>query len=223
MLTCGPPARACGRVRLRVVVGVLFGCLAVAGCGSETEDDAASRDTVQTAVARSQAPAPSPSADHAREGAAGVLHGTFTRLDGEREALGSYRGSVVLVVNTATACGYTPQFAGLEALYRAHRDEGLVVLGFPANDFGGQEPRSNTEIAEFCKDNYGVTFPMFAKTTVTGERAHPLFRRLSAAAGEPVWNFNKYLVDRRGKVVARFGAGIEPDDPELTRRLEQLL
>jgi len=97
------------------------------------------------------------------------------------------------------------------------------VLGFPANDFAGQEPRSNDEIAEFCKANYGVTFPMFAKTVVTGERASPLFRRLGATAGAPEWNFNKYLVDRGGKVVARFGAGTEPDAPELVERLDALL
>ncbi len=98
-----------------------------------------------------------------------------------------------------------------------------IVLGFPANDFAGQEPRSNEEIAEFCQANYGVTFPMFAKTVVTGEDANPLFRRLSAAVGAPEWNFNKYLVDRRGKVVARFGAGAEPDAAELTERVDALL
>ena len=129
----------------------------------------------------------------------------------------------MLVVNTATECGYTPQFEGLEALYRERRSEGFVVLGFPANDFAGQEPRSDEEIAEFCKANYGVTFPMFAKTTVVGGAANPLFRSLTKAAGAPEWNFNKYLVDRSGKVVARFGAGTEPDGPELKERLDALL
>ena len=105
----------------------------------------------------------------------------------------------MLVVNTATACGFTPQFEGLEALYRERRSEGLVVLGFPANDFAGQEPRSDDEIAQFCKANYGVTFPMFAKTTVVGGAANPLFRSLTKAAGAPEWNFNKYLVDRDGQ------------------------
>ena len=220
----------------RVVV-VVLACLVAAGCGSEPEPEpgrpaAATATTVQPAVAASDVPAgdapddvpaPAPGADHAREGAGGVLRGTFTRLNGERDDLARYRGDVVLVVNTATACGYTPQLEGLEALYRARRGDGFVVLGFPANDFAGQEPRSDKEIAEFCKANYGVTFPMFSKTKVTGGAANPLFRRLSAAAGAPEWNFNKYLVDRRGRVVARFGAGTEPDASELTGRLEKLL
>lgn len=215
---------------LRAVVGVVLGCLVVAGCGSGSSDSessppAVARDTtVQPAVAESDAGTSAPasaSAEGRRD--AGVLRGTFTRLDGQRDDLASYRGKVALVVNTATACGYTPQLEGLEALYRARRADGLVVLGFPANDFAGQEPRSDKEIAEFCKANYGVTFPMYSKSVVTGAGANPLFARLSAAAGEPEWNFNKYLVDRQGKVVARFGAGTEPDAEKLVGRLEKLL
>jgi glutathione peroxidase len=211
--------------RAFVVAGLL--CLVMAGCGSSSADDAepaAARDaTVQAAA---------PGADHAdRDRAAakavagdgGVLHGTYTRLNGVRTNLASYRGDVVLVVNTATACGFTPQFEGLEALYRERRSEGFVVLGFPANDFAGQEPRSDDEIAKFCRANYGVTFPMFAKTTVVGGKANPLFRSLTNAAGAPEWNFNKYLVDRAGKVVARFGAGTEPDGSELKERLDAML
>ncbi len=152
-----------------------------------------------------------------------MLRGTYTRLNGERDDLARYRGDVVLIVNTATECGYTPQLEGLEALYRERRADGLVVLGFPANDFAGQEPRSDDEIARFCKANYGVTFPMFSKTVVVGEEANPLFRRLGAAVGAPEWNFDKYLVDRRGKVVARFGAGTEPDAGELVERVDALL
>ncbi len=198
-------------MRRALALCVLCASLTIVGCGSEERASApaAARDT------SIQAPAAA-SAD-------GVLHGTFRRLNGVRDNLARYRGDVVLVVNTATACGYTPQLEGLEALYRARRADGLVVLGFPANDFAGQEPRSNAEIAEFCKANYGVTFPMFAKSAVTGERANPLFRRLASAAGAAEWNFNKYLVDRRGKVVARFGAGAEPDGAELVGRLEALL
>ena len=218
--------------RAFVVVGL---CAVVAGCGSSSSDDdrapAAARDTgVQAAAA--------PGADHAdrdraaaeaeadakpKAGGDGVLRGTYTRLNGVRTDLAGYRGDVVLVVNTATECGFTPQFEGLEALYRERRSEGLVVLGFPANDFAGQEPRSDKEIAQFCKANYGVTFPMFAKTTVVGGKANPLFRSLTRSAGAPEWNFNKYLVDRSGKVVARFGAGTEPDGPELKQRLDALL
>lgn len=116
---------------------------------------------------------------------------------------------MVLVVNTASECGFTPQFEQLERLWEQRRDEGLVMLGFPANDFAGQEPRSNAQIS----------FPMFAKVRVTGDDAHPLFRAL----GAPDWNFNKYVLDRRGRLVERFGAGTEPDDPELTNRLDALL
>ena len=153
----------------------------------------------------------------------GVLRGTYKRLNGEPDDLARYRGRVVLVVNTATECGFTPQFEGLEALYRARRGDGFVVLGFPANDFAGQEPRSDKEIATFCKANYGVSFPMFAKSHVVGDAANPLFRKLNAAAGEPEWNFNKYLVDRDGEVVARYGAGTEPDDPQFAKTMSGLL
>ena len=192
-------------------------CAALAGCGGGDDEPAAARDaSVQRPEADSDATDSAPA-----EG--GVLRGRYTRLNGERDDLARYRGDVVLIVNTATECGYTPQLDGLQALYREHRSAGLVVLGFPANDFAGQEPRSNDEIAEFCEANYGVTFPMFAKTVVTGERANPLFRRLGAAVGAPEWNFNKYLVDHDGKVVARFGAGIEPDAPDLVKRLDALL
>lgn len=212
-----------------LLVLVMGGASAVvlSGCGGEDEraQPAAASDGAKVrgaAPAAVPVPAPAPGADHARE-AEGVLRGTYPRLNGERDDLARYRGDVVLVVNTATECGFTPQFEGLEALYRAHKDDGLVVLGFPANDFAGQEPRSNDEIAEFCEANYGVSFPMFAKTTVVGGRANPLFRRLTAAAGAPEWNFNKYLVDRRGRVVARFGAGTEPDAQELVERIDRLL
>lgn len=217
--------------RAFVVVGL---CVVIAGCGSsddEGEPAAARDDGVQAAAAPAT---PAPGADHADRdraaaeaegggGGGGVLRGTYTRLNGVRTDLAKYRGDVVLVVNTATACSYTPQFEGLEALYRERRSDGFVVLGFPANDFAGQEPRSDKEIAEFCEANYGVTFPMFAKTTVVGAKANPLFRSLSEAAGAPEWNFNKYLVDRSGKVVARFGAGTEPDGRELEERLDALL
>jgi glutathione peroxidase len=159
-------------------------------------------------------PPAAPPASSSSSSSSGVLRGTYKRLN---------RGRVVLVVNTATECGYTPQFEGLEALYRARRDDGLVVLGFPANDFAGQEPRSDGDIATFCKANYGVSFPMFSKSHVVGDAANPLFRKLNAAVGEPEWNFNKYLLDRRGRVVARYGAGTEPDSAELAGRIGKLL
>ena len=152
-----------------------------------------------------------------------VLRGVYTRLNGERDDLARYRGRVVLVVNTATECGFTPQFDGLEKLYRKHKARGLVLLGFPANDFGSQEPRSNSAIASFCKNNYGVSFPMFAKTHVVGKHVNPLYAGLTAAAGAPEWNFNKYLLDRRGRVVARYTQNTEPLAGELVARIKQLL
>ena len=142
----------------------------------------------------------------------------------EPVSLCQFRGKVLLVVNTASQCGYTPQYEGLEKLYRRYRDRGLVVLGFPANDFGGQEPGSNKDIADFCQVNYGVSFPMFAKTAVIGREANPLFRDLAAKTGKrPQWNFHKYLVDRKGEVVAAFPSAVEPEDPRITREIERLL
>ena len=125
----------------------------------------------------------------------------MTRLNGREDDLSRYRGKVVLVVNTATECGFTPQFEGLQDLYDKRRGDGLVVLGFPSNDFAGQEPRSEKEIGEFCRANYGVRFPMFSRTKVTGRDKHPLFADL----GQPDWNFNKYLLNRSGKLVERSG------------------
>ncbi|MGZ5346801.1 MAG: glutathione peroxidase, partial [Solirubrobacterales bacterium] len=116
-----------------------------------------------------------------------------------------------------------PQFEGLEALYRRHRDDGLVVLGFPADDVTGQEPRSDAEIAEFCEANYGVTFPMFAKSNVVDDPVNPLFASLAAELGGPSYNFNKYLLDRAGRPVERFDQNVEPDDPGLVAAIEAQL
>jgi glutathione peroxidase len=138
-----------------------------------------------------------------------VLTHTLPLLNGEPQDLAEYRGRPVLIVNTASECGYTPQFGELQKLHESRPE--LVVLGFPSNDFAGQEPRSNGEIAEFCEANFGVEFPMFAKVEVTGDDAHPLFKAL----GEPEWNFNKYLLGRTGRLVQRWGASTEPDDADL--------
>jgi glutathione peroxidase len=156
-----------------------------------------------------------------------VLEGKVTSIDGKEVDLAQYRGKVVLIVNVASKCGYTPQYAGLEKLYREKKDAGLVVLGFPANDFGRQEPGSNEQIAEFCKGKYEVTFPMFAKIAVTGSDQHPLYKRLSSqpapVGGEPKWNFTKFLVGRDGKVAARFDSAVKPDDAKLVGKVEELL
>ena len=139
-------------------------------------------------------------------------------------SLCQYAGKVVLVVNTASQCGYTPQYEGLEALYRKYRDRGLVVLGFPSNDFGGQEPGSNQEIAAFCVNQYAVEFPMFAKTSVRGSDANPLFAELArATTSPPRWNFHKYLIARDGKQVQAFDTRVAPGDPKLVGAIEKLL
>jgi glutathione peroxidase len=153
-----------------------------------------------------------------------TLNHKFATLQNEPVSLCQYGGKVLLMVNTASECGYTPQYEGLEKLYRRYRDKGFVVLGFPANDFGGQEPGANQEIAQFCRLNYGVTFPMFAKTSVVGAQANELYRALAAQTGKPPrWNFHKYLLDRSGNPIAAFESAVEPEDPRITTQIEKLL
>lgn len=164
---------------------------------------------------------PAPAADACPQ----VLNYSFNRLQtGQPESLCQYRGKVVLIVNTASYCGYTHQFEGLEALYRKYKARGLVVVGFPSNDFGGQEPGTNKEIAEFCRLTYGVEFPMFEKSSVASIKTNPLYAELLARTGQsPKWNFHKYLVDRDGKQVTSFGTRVEPDNGELLSAVERLL
>ena len=154
-----------------------------------------------------------------------VLDYSFSSLQtGKTESLCQYRGKVLLIVNTASYCGYTHQFEGLEALYRKYKARGLVVLGFPTNDFGGQEPGTNAEIAEFCRLTYGVEFPMFEKSSFKSLKANPLFAELIARTGQtPGWNFHKFLVDRDGNRVVSFGTRVEPNNRELVAALEKLL
>jgi glutathione peroxidase len=143
-----------------------------------------------------------------------------TRLDGHEESRGDYRGQVLLIVNTASQCGFTPQYAGLEMLYTKLHDKGLTVLGFPCNQFGAQEPGSEAEIGAFCEKNFGVTFPMFAKIEVNGPHAHPLYKYLKDAkpgllGTENIkWNFTKFLVDRKGEPVARYAPNTKPEELE---------
>jgi len=153
-----------------------------------------------------------------------LLGYTFPSLTDQPTPLCQFEGKVVLVVNTASQCGYTPQYEGLEALYRRYRDRGLVVLGFPANDFGAQEPGSNGEIAKFCEVNYGVTFPMFAKSSVSAGNANPFYVSLAKKTGErPHWNFHKYVIDRSGETVLSFGSAVEPGDRKLVGEIERML
>jgi glutathione peroxidase len=153
-----------------------------------------------------------------------TLHYIFPRLQDEKpQALCQYAGKVVLVVNTASYCGFTPQYKGLEALYDKYKDRGLVVLGFPSNDFE-QESGDNKQIADFCQNTYGVRFPMFAKTSVRGKQANPLYQQLAKATGRaPLWNFHKYLVGRDGSVVADYTSFTTPDDQGFVRTIEKQL
>jgi glutathione peroxidase len=169
-------------------------------------------------------------------------------ITGQDAKLGDYAGKVLLVVNVASKCGLTPQYEGLEKLYADKRDQGLVVLGFPANDFGAQEPGTNAEIQTFCQSNFGVDFPMFAKIAVTGPETHPLYKALTTTYPkassnssddfrerlkgygmtpnpEPgiLWNFEKFLVDRKGEVVARFAPNVTPDDPIVLAAIDKAL
>lgn len=154
-----------------------------------------------------------------------ILQHEFPRLQDEApQNLCQYAGKVVLVVNTASYCGFTHQYEGLEALYAKYQDTGLVVLGFPSNQFGKQEPGSSKEIADFCYNTYGVKFPMFAKSEVKGATRNPLYAELlKATRVEPQWNFNKYLIDRRGKVVANYPSDVEPDSAALVAAVEKAL
>jgi glutathione peroxidase len=154
-----------------------------------------------------------------------VLTHTQPRLQDERPIdLCGYAGQVVLVVNTASFCGYTKQYQGLEELNRRYGGRGLVVLGFPSNDFGRQEPGSNAQIAEFCESTFGVRFPMFAKSAVVGPTANPVFKGLAERTGEvPGWNFHKYLISRDGNEVLSFASAVDPQSRQFTREIERLL
>ncbi len=153
------------------------------------------------------------------------LQYTFDRLQDEKpQSLCQYAGKVVVVVNTASFCGFTHQYKGLEALYSRYKDKGLVVLGFPSNDFS-QEPKGNQQIADFCENTFGVKFPMFTKTSVAGSQAVPFYKQLAAQSGghRPQWNFHKYVLARSGKVAADFGSSVEPEDRAFVREIEKQL
>jgi glutathione peroxidase len=153
----------------------------------------------------------------------------MARLDGKPESLSKYKGDVVLAVNVASKCGFTPQYAGLEALYEKYADRGFTILGFPCNQFFHQEPGDAAQIQEFCSINYGVTFPLFAKLDVKGPQQDPLYAELTQTpddggkAGNVAWNFEKFLIGRDGKVTRRFRSKVTPEDPKLVEAIEQLL
>jgi glutathione peroxidase len=156
--------------------------------------------------------------------ASGIYDFTMNSIDGAPAPLSAYKGKVVLLVNVASRCGFTPQYTGLESLYEKFKDRGFVILGFPANNFGGQEPGTNEEIKTFCSTKYSVTFPIYAKSSVKGADINPLYKYLTETKGGDVkWNFTKFLADRNGNVIARFESAVTPDSPELVSAVENAL
>jgi len=185
---------------------------------------AAALASIGAAPAHAQAQGGAPALAQAPASCPAVLKHTFKRLQDEApQDLCQYSGKVVLVVNTASYCGFTKQYKGLEELYAKYAPRGLVVLGFPSNDFK-QEDADAKKIADLCYNTYGVKFPMFASTVVTGEAANPLYTELIKATGnQPKWNFNKYLIDRNGKVIEYYPSKVTPEDPALVGKIEQAL
>jgi glutathione peroxidase len=160
--------------------------------------------------------------------ASSIYEFTLPSIDGKPLPLANFKGKVVLVVNVASRCGFTPQYSALESTYEKYKDQGFVILGFPANNFGKQEPGTNQEIKTFCQTKYSVTFPMYAKVSVKGDDQTPLYAYLTtqanpAVAGEIKWNFTKFLVDRNGNVVQRFEPDVSPDSPEVIAAIEKAL
>jgi glutathione peroxidase len=160
--------------------------------------------------------------------ASGIYGFTLNSIDGKPAPLADYKGKVVMIVNVASQCGYTPQYSALEAIYEKYKDQGFVILGFPANNFGAQEPGTNEEIKTFCTRKYSVTFPMYAKISVKGDDQAPLYAFLTKDTGTGIsgdikWNFTKFLIDRSGKVVQRFEPAVTPDSKEVTAAIEKQL
>jgi|SRR5579872_6794773 len=158
----------------------------------------------------------------------GLYSFTLNSIDGKPAPLADYKGKVVLIVNVASRCGYTPQYSALEAIYEKYKSQGFVILGFPANNFGAQEPGSNEEIKTFCSRKYNVTFPMYSKISVKGEDQAPLYAYLTKETGAGItgdikWNFTKFLVDRDGNVVQRFEPAVTPDSKDVTEAIEKQL
>jgi len=201
-----------------LLVSLAIACIS---CDSETPTATQQADAQPIMPAEVQAEAPAP--------AKPLYAFELNDIDGGPVRLGKYGGKALLLVNVASKCGYTKQYAGLQALYEKYQDEGLVVLGFPANNFGSQEPGSNEEIKAFCSTTFSVTFPMFAKISVKGDDIHPLYAFLTGVetdpdfAGEIKWNFNKFLVNRAGDVVGRYDSNVEPMSETLVADVEKAL
>lgn len=214
------------------VAGLALSLMAVVGCASSVrcENGESSVETAQT-------PAPTPAVVDVPPSASStpvsevppVLNFTMNDIQGNPVNLADYQGKAILIVNVASKCGFTRQYGGLEALHLKYGPRGLVILGFPANNFGGQEPGSNEEIAQFCQANFGVTFPMFAKISVKGDDQAPLYQYLTSEealpgqSGDVKWNFEKFLIGKDGKVIARFPSKVAPESPELIVPIEAAL
>ncbi|MFZ4619924.1 MAG: glutathione peroxidase [Bacteroidota bacterium] len=151
---------------------------------------------------------------------------TMKTLEGKDRSLAEYKGKVVMVVNTASFCGYTPQYKDLETLYKQFKDKGFVIIGFPANNFGKQEPGTDKDIAVFCERNYGVSFPMFSKISVKGDDIHPLYKYLTTSTQfkeDIAWNFTKFIIDKNGNVAAKYASKVKPTEKEVTSKIDELL
>lgn len=201
---------------------VLIGCGAVALLGVSLM----AKPTYPPDVVKE--PTQSPARSHDNQ-PAGPLDFVVKTIDGKPQALSQYRGKVVMIVNVASRCGYTPQYEQLEAIYKQYADRGFVILGFPANNFGHQEPGTDSEIKTFCTSKYDVTFPMMSKISVLGDDKAPLYKFLTEPptagdfAGDIGWNFTKFLVDRNGNVIARYSSKVKPDDQKVTDEIEKAL
>jgi glutathione peroxidase len=223
MTACDTIVRSLGRALLAAAL--------LAGCGSKAPSGAAPAAPAASSAATPTETAPQAEASNGPTETAmttPIIDHTVQTLAGETVSLSKYRGSVLLIVNTASECGYTPQYAGLQRLYDKYAARGLVVVGFPSNDYGGQEPGDAEQIASFCKKNYGVTFPMMAKVHAKGAEIAPIYKTLTQETpdgikGDVRWNFTKFLVDVNGKVVARFESKVEPESADVTGAIEKLL
>jgi glutathione peroxidase len=205
------------RIRNRLLVSAAFAAACASLC--------AAKPTFQPDVIQEPTTMPAPAA--ADNQPASPLDFTVTTIDGKPQKLSDFRGKVVMIVNVASKCGFTPQYKALEAIYKKYAGQGFVILGFPANDFAHQEPGTNAQILEFCTGNFDVTFPMMAKIVVKGDGQAPLYQYLTEKTGPflgPIeWNFTKFLIDRNGNVIARYNSPTKPDDKTVTDEIEKAL
>jgi glutathione peroxidase len=214
------------RSALLVGLGALAACKASEAPKApeaSTEGSAPAEAAATSGAPAAEAPAAATPAAPSEAAAPSIYSFTMKRLDGTETSLSAWSGKVLLVVNTASKCGYTPQYQGLQQLHAKYSPRGFEVLGFPSNDFGGQEPGTAQEIQNFCISMYDVNFPMFEKTKTTGQDRSPLYALLSDAHGEPKWNFHKYLIDKQGRPVQAWPSKVEPGSPEIASAIEAQL